>query len=276
MKENDEVLNGLVNLKRVKKFYSELIKYECNFISTINSMLINNEMQIAKSKYWFDFGHLNSYFESKKRFTTERAFNSMAVSGNFLKKTSSDKAKIKSERLWFEHLPIEKKIYTPIVYNDINDDTYYVEYLKNFTLSEIFCFCDVSEANITNIIKKCFEFLDDLHSLPKTCVIADWNILKNFERRWSLLDKKVQIEFDNFLSSNEICMHELRKDFKIVQHSFQNRSVIHGDFFFEYNVRFSYRTCVIDPRGCDFRVFFLEWASYVRLYKTCTLNFRKL
>ena len=67
LKENDEVLNGLVNLKRVKKFYSELIKYECNFISTINSMLINNEMQIAKSKYWFDFGHLNSYFESKKR-----------------------------------------------------------------------------------------------------------------------------------------------------------------------------------------------------------------
>lgn len=254
LKDGDEVLNGFVKLKQGKKFYRQLIECECDFISTINSMLIKNEIQISKSKDWFDFGHLNSYFESKKRFTTERAFNSMEVNGDFLRKKSADKKKIKSERLWFDRLPVEKKIYTPVVYSDINADAYYVEYLKNFTLSEIFCFCDIPDAKIATIIKKCFEFLDELHSLPNTSNIADWDILKHFDRRWSSLDKRIQLKFEDYLLSSGISIHTLRNDFQKLQHSFESRSVIHGDFCFS-NIMYDFRServKVIDPRGCDF------------------------
>lgn len=54
---------------------------------------------------WLDFGHVHTYFASKRIITTQRHFNRLRVADGVVTKSGQDSAKILAEAAWFEQAP---------------------------------------------------------------------------------------------------------------------------------------------------------------------------
>ena len=122
-------------------------------------------MEEVTADNWFDFGHYDTFYQSKARLTTERSFNRISVNAHSLTKTSERSFKIFAESEWYLNLPESLKLYTPKYYGryEVNGAIFYtIEYLFAPTLAELFVF---SRQNIDfwkMVISRCFSFL-------KTC-----------------------------------------------------------------------------------------------------------
>ena len=73
---------------------NELIKSLCqargNFIEGINLYNKHQPLKMKAIKNWYDFGHIQTYFQSRRLVTTARAFNSLQITSNTVKKISFD------------------------------------------------------------------------------------------------------------------------------------------------------------------------------------------
>ncbi|MDO6575299.1 hypothetical protein, partial [Staphylococcus pasteuri_A] len=65
------------------------------------------------SEHWLDFGHVNSYYRSKANFTTQRAFNELIITSEWVEKASSNNKKISAEANWFNKLPFSLRGFIP-------------------------------------------------------------------------------------------------------------------------------------------------------------------
>ena len=54
---------------------------------------------------WYDFGHINTYFQSRSTITTQRAFNSLKIEHGVVWKSGTPPRKIEAEANWFQQLP---------------------------------------------------------------------------------------------------------------------------------------------------------------------------
>ena len=62
---------------------------------------------------WADFGHVNTFYRSRARSTTQRSFNELIISDRKVRKTGTPPAKIQAEARWHEALPVELRVYAP-------------------------------------------------------------------------------------------------------------------------------------------------------------------
>lgn len=89
---------------------------------------------------WYDLGHINTFYKTRAKITTQRSFNELEISGTHVYKSGTPHHKIEAEGTWFESLPVRLKGFVPQLmgkgYRD--DKPYYViEFLYLAPLNEL-------------------------------------------------------------------------------------------------------------------------------------------
>ena len=209
---------------------------------------------------WLDFGHLHTYFHSKAKKTTERAFNSLEITGRKVIKKSSKNEKILAEAK-FESIPGDLKIYTPIFLwkkQEKEEVSYATEYLYLSTLSELFVYGRLPIKVWRRIFNSSADFIevaagvDPGYDLTKDVesLFIDKNLSRlkaiNLDGRFDVKNA-VKLNGRSYLSLVEL-VNLLIQEIKISDKYF---GCIHGDFCFS-NIMYDFRTNsikLIDPRG---------------------------
>ncbi|MGJ7914621.1 phosphotransferase [Massilia sp. LXY-6] len=225
-------------------------------------------LQRTEVQGWHDFGHVNTYFQSRARLTTERAFNELSITDGCVRKTGTPHEKIEAELQWFQELPTELKIYTPQLIDGggKGGQPYYIlEYLPLPPLNEVFVhgknpafYWDKIFGLCSNFLKQCVQV--ELTSEQIARVHGDALALIT-DKTWQRLDRFIDLTDHPGLDTpsiiNGVAVPGLRKISKDCQEHLQNQGVfagiMHGDFCLS-NILFdsrSDRIKVIDPRGLN-------------------------
>jgi hypothetical protein len=219
--------------------------------------------------HWLDFGHVHTYFDSKRIMTTQRHFNRLRVVDGVVTKSGEDAAKIMAEASWFEQAPAPiKPFLAPYICRTGNCDdgtpfAYQLEYLHLAALNELYVFGRLPERVWRRILGACDAYLRTASSLaPEPALFSTPDYV-----RLTYLDKTLQrlgayasqagIDLDAPWTLNGRAAPALRA---IVYDAADALlagepapSFLHGDFCFS-NILFDFRAGrvkTIDPRGTD-------------------------
>lgn len=252
---SNEVLNGFFVFDGNHDIRKELKKNKNDFILSLNSLLNKKKLDVKIFESWLDFGHLNTYFRSKKDFLTQRIFNNFEYSNGFLTKSSKNEKKMKSELDWFKHLPERLKVFSPVVIKN-KSNSYNIEYLNYLTLTEIYLFSRVDDSVWKKILYSCFEYLDIKNEIEIQEQAGNWDSQKKIVSRWAEIKPDAKSLLEKCLKAHKTSFKKLIEKLFDTNFSnkFKNQTIIHGDFCFS-NILFDFRSeriTVIDPRGCDF------------------------
>ena len=269
------VLNGYFRFKRLSVVQNAFRGSGLSFVDTINQLVKESKIQAVEIESWLDFGHLHSYFSSRKNFTSERVFNSLIYRNGYFVKSAIDNKKINAERSWFEALGEPLKIFVPATYSD-GDNSYGTEYLYSLPLSELYLSCRLGAGVWSRIMRSCFDFLDKLHSSSFNDSSASFSLTKKTEDRVALLPKNIKSKINEALDFHGQSFESLIASAdQLFPAHLASRNFIHGDFCFS-NIIYDFRTNrvkVIDPRGCDFNgqqtVFGDPIYDYAKLAHSC-------
>jgi fructosamine-3-kinase len=259
---------GFFSFSNCRQFLKSLALSRGDFVSAVH--IYEKEIGLSKilCESWHDLGHINSYFTSRSRITTERSFNEISIKEGVLYKSSIDSNKIKAEARWFKEIPTSLKKYTPHLLEEQEDARepyfYALEYLPHLPLNELYVHGRKSTKFWMDTINSITIFLKDSRAAlkPSTSI---YQSIKNDAS--SLYRKKTLDRFNKFLENKtenppeiklenqtltihqaiEICI-EKSESLPIIP------AILHGDLCFS-NILFDSRTGrvkLIDPRGLSF------------------------
>ncbi|MFG1592796.1 hypothetical protein [Halobacteriovorax sp. CON-3] len=138
--KGEYVWNGFFSYSNCD-FLKVCLRSSKNFVEAVKKYNENISLSRVKCDNWYDFGHINTYFKSRCKFTTQRHFNDLNINNGIVYKSSKNINKIKSETLWFLNIPNELKVYTPQLIDfslNENDTFYKIEYLTLAPLNEMY------------------------------------------------------------------------------------------------------------------------------------------
>lgn len=257
--EGDSVWAGYFSFKHVRDLIRSLVLNSYDFVSGVRSYKDLHKTDLYIDKTWLDFGHLNTYYQSKSFVTTERSFNSLQIIGDVVTKKSPNLQKINAEKYWYESLPVDLKVYTPQLL-EVFDEGYKIEYQYLPSLSELFVFGEVGANVWEEIISKVFSILVGFKKHSKKGSSKDYldgmfknktaNRLQEFEKQTGFsINEKIVFNRAESESLMEIYRATLEK---INQMTFPEEvSLLHGDMCFS-NMLYDFRRGnfkLIDPRG---------------------------
>jgi len=231
---------------------------------------------------WLDFGHVHTYFDSKRIITTQRHFNQLRVADGVVTKSGADSAKIMAEASWFEQAPVPiKPFLAPYICRTTEDDgnggacAYQLEYLHLAALNELYVFGRLPERVWRRIFRACDAYLRIAASLaaaPPDAARLEGAQSDSTQSspdlvRQTWVDKTLQrldryasqagIDLDAPWTLNERPAPPLRA---IAEHAgvalvaaAPVPAFLHGDFCFS-NILFDFRAGrvkMVDPRGTD-------------------------
>jgi hypothetical protein len=211
---------------------------------------------------WLDFGHVHTYFDSKRVITTQRHFNQLCVKDGVVTKWADDPAKIMAEAAWFEAAPpaIKPFLAAYICRTEGACRGYQLEYLHLATLSELYVFGRLPERVWRKIFLACDTYLQAAASVPAQPLAPEC-------ARQTYLDKTVARLEDYARTSG--C--DLDAPWRLNGHAAPSLRTIaleasaavlaqapmpcflHGDLCFS-NILFDFRAGrikMVDPRGTD-------------------------
>jgi hypothetical protein len=233
-------------------FIQGLIEY--NQVRPLRTLPINT---------WHDFGHVQTFFRSRRMVSSARHFNSLIINDQTARKTSTDEPKIRAEASWYKNIPPSLSIYTArLIDSGVNNQGHFyydTEYGYLPTLSELSVFGTLNSNAWSRIIKSCYDFLSACHAI-KSDADAD-SIMR------SLISEKTQSRLKRFSAETQFDVtvglryntrpvpslleiaHEMTNH---ISYDVNRRAqIMHGDFCFSnilYDSRMQ-RIRVIDPRG---------------------------
>lgn len=224
---------------------------------------------------WLDFGHVHTYFDSKRIMTTQRHFNQLQVVDGVVTKSGIDAAKIMAEASWFEQAPAQIKPFLAPYICRINGsgDTascaYQLEYLHLATLNELYVFGRLPERVWRRIFHACDAYLRTASSLapdsapdsaPDPALAPDWvrqTYLDKTLQRLAAYASQADIDLDAPWTLDGRAAPSLRaiahEAAAVLLAAPPAQSFLHGDFCFS-NILFDFRSGrvkTIDPRGTD-------------------------
>ena len=253
--ESGLVYTGYFAIDKINSFLELLIISKFEFILAVELYKKKFSTPIIPTNFWFDFGHLSTYYKSKSNFTTERVFNKLEISKGVVKKSGIN-FKMKSEVLWFKNLPSKLRIYTPklIDYN-LNDEkyNYSIEFKYLSCLNELFVFGALPLHSWKIIFKSCFKVLSlmSFNKIDKHESLSSFVFNKTENRIKDCypfnLDEKIKYKGLIPISLNEIISSVNQN----ITNEEQLIEVMHGDFCLS-NLLFDFRNQqiqMIDPRG---------------------------
>lgn len=233
-----------------------------DFIEGVNHYLTDHAAVIAPASRWLDFGHVQTFYQSRLAVSTARAFNTVRLDGLTASKASLDADKMRAEAEWLRCVPPDLQPYCARLVDSGQVDGlgfYKTEYEYLPLLSELFVFGAIGRAPWMRILASCEAFLEicaqhhgregeaaALERLAGTKTLAR---LEGFARATGF-------DIDRPLSFQGRPCPPLRRIAEILAASLgpdEGRPVcvMHGDFCFS-NILYSprlRRIKVIDPRG---------------------------
>ena len=261
---SNNIVNGYFKFSSPTKLIKSIIQCKWSFLDGVNNYNNLVGMTYAFSNSWLDFGHVNTYYRSKANFTTQRAFNELTITPDWIEKSSVKNSKIAAEAYWFEHLPFPLRNYIPQYLGTSENNgviKYRLEYLHQTALNELYVFSELPLSSWNDILTCCIDFLKQCRS-ESTSVVSKGNvnnINKLFNEKTNERIKQYCIEND-ILINDKWCFNDdppisiseiisIINDYLPTEN--ENLSVLHGDFCFSnilYDSRAD-RIKVIDPRG---------------------------
>ncbi|MGK0254955.1 MAG: hypothetical protein ACI9OE_002471 [Mariniflexile sp.] len=256
-----KVVNGYFCFSDVKEIIRSITQNRWQFIPGLNTYKKIVGLSIIDVENWFDFGHVNTYYHSKTKFTTQRAFNDLLITSESVQKSSSNQLKIKAEAHWYSALPYELRGFVPQYLGDTTSKgkySYKLEYLHNTALNELFVFSELPPLVWQGIINCCLDFIDkcklqkidnysnhsskELFTLKTNNRLAEYSSISEFNP-----NKNWVFNGSSPISINKI-IEIIEPDLPT---NLDTKNVIHGDFCCS-NILFDFRANkikVIDPRG---------------------------
>ncbi|GKQ77218.1 hypothetical protein KAM447_37260 [Aeromonas caviae] len=95
---DDLVWSGYFSFSSQREFLRALALSRGSFVKAVRHYGTVLPLTLANCKDWFDLGHVNTYFSSRSRITTQRSFNSLRVSEGVLYKNRHTCGKNRSRR----------------------------------------------------------------------------------------------------------------------------------------------------------------------------------
>ncbi|MDR3039872.1 MAG: hypothetical protein LBU71_03895 [Acinetobacter pittii] len=260
--QNRQVICGYFSFSQPRLLIRNITQSHWDFFSGLKRYNEHTKLHAVNSKKWLDFGHVNTYYRSKAKFTTQRAFNELTINTEYIEKSSnSNNKKIIAEASWFNNLPDNLKNYIPQFMGSNNNHHQYkyrLEYLHHTALNELYVFTDLPVIVWKNIFNSCFQFIKKCQRNPsneKNTYLKKLFNEKTEQRLKQYCDnKKINID-DCWLYQNSSTS---LKDILLLSEKYLPRKnlpscIIHGDFCFS-NILYDFRTHrikIIDPRGID-------------------------
>jgi hypothetical protein len=234
-----------------------------NFVRGISGYSTEHIIHKREVSAWFDFGHVQTYFRSRRMVTSARAFNRLRIDGRVARKSSDDAPKMRAEARWFESVPPNVRLFSARLLDHGEDKAgvyYETEYEYLPTLAELYVFGALVRPSWIRVLNSCEEFL-------QTCASTKDAGAGNDDLA-SLVAEKTRSRLTQFASVSGFDVHSMLRyggqpmpsllqiaDDLACNHvdltSHRRRTVMHGDFCFSnilYDSRIQ-RVHVIDPRG---------------------------
>jgi hypothetical protein len=250
------VISGFFSFKNPQLLMKCLIESENNFIKALNEYRNLIVLNINYTGKWLDFGHLNSFFESRTYMTTQRTFNELKISSRILTKSSLDRLKMEAELNWFKKLPSELRLYTPAILTEQieiinNHSAYSIEYLHLLPLNDLYVFGNMSLEFWKETFQSVKEILLQFKKYPSKdieCEKVDQLYLDKTIIR--LKDYKNNIDETLYAKLLNIAQESAKYIEKTLP---EHMCISHGDLCFSniLNDTRSKSLKLIDPRGLD-------------------------
>lgn len=232
------------------------------FVEGINQYAAECLITAVPIETWLDFGHVQTFFRSRRAITAARAFNSLRIDGHKVHKSSRDRAKIRAEAAWLARVPPAIQVYCArLIAADAcaGEPFYETEYEYIPSLAELFVYGANSRVSWMQIMGSCDEFLQACAGLrgPGSASTALRELasaktlvrLEQFAKDTGFNIEQPTIYAGQPMPSLLRIAEEL--DAFVDFRSPRRETVMHGDFCFS-NILFNFRVRrikVIDPRG---------------------------
>lgn len=258
------VVNGYFQFSQPRQLMRTVTQSNWDFLGGLNKYHNTIGLTSIQSDKWLDFGHVNTYYRSKANFTTQRAFNDLEITSDWIEKSSFKSRKISAEANWFANLPFSLRTYIPQYLGKENRNgriSYRLEYLHQTALNELYVFSELPVEIWERIIHKTVDFLKSclLEIAPKNKPANNIDVLFGYKTRSRLADycheQNITMN-DLWLYNNEdpVSLETLLVESeKYLPNNDDNWpiSILHGDFCFS-NILYDFRSDrikTIDPRG---------------------------
>ena len=245
----------------------QLAEAHSDFVAVLNAYSAVRPLHPIRSSRWLDFGHLHTYYWSRRTELAARAFNQVVGDGVTIRKTGTPARKIFAEARWFESLPIRLRPYVPhfIELSRQPELAYELEYLHLPVISELYCFARLPPLIWATILSSCREFL----GLCQTIKPEPFETTPDFHNRFhdDMLIGKSLARLETFASSSGLSLDRpwtfngspmpslaatAQRMIGLVRRPAPDDICLwHGDFHFA-NIFFDFRSQrvrVVDPRG---------------------------
>jgi hypothetical protein len=240
------IFNGYLSCSN-PSYFTDILEH-CNSVpDLLKGLTINGEFQPIPMNDWLDFGHITTFFKSKRLFLTTREFNEIRFEDDVVVKTSNNQLKIKAELNWYKMLPIGHRNFTPtFLGSEISNSkiAYKIEYCPYSTLAELYVFGDLNDIHWKKIFNKVLNVSKKLASYSTPTKRNLDALYKKTENRIRLLDEqKFPLDF----------LRSLVEKAKVRLNDYEE-IICHGDLCLS-NILWDFRSerpKLIDPRGLDF------------------------
>lgn len=229
----------------------------------IKAVTAYGEMERRLVKGWLDFGHVHTYFDSKRTITTQRHFNHLVIADGIVTKSSDDVRKMRAEASWFENAPAQVRAFLPVFISrdDIGQASYSLEYLALAALNELYVFGRLPERVWKKIFSACETYFKAASSVetgkPLPSDFCEYTYGAKTMERLDAYSSQAGISLHAAWNFNGMETPSLL----VIAHeaatalisSAPCASFIHGDLCFS-NILFDFRSGrmkMIDPRGTD-------------------------
>lgn len=275
--ENKKIFNGVFGIKDPREFIECLKNSSANgqisFYGALTDYLKSREYRLILTEEWTDLGHLDTYYDAKKKYMNCRKFNEITIDKkrNIICKKSHNKFDFINEIKWYKDLPKDIQYLIPRVFNsstDIKEPFIELGYITYPTLTDIFLYGEHPLYVWNSIFNNIFSLIEDFR---KHEIKSEKNNIRDSikemyrDKTIKRLEMIKNDEFFDILFSNEKIVingkgnHSIRKVInsidilleKVSIYEIENLNIIHGDMCFN-NIFYDVRNRIIklvDPRG---------------------------
>lgn len=137
---SESVWCGYFSFSNIRELIKNLTICRGDFVKAVRMYDQVLLMEKSQSEHWFDLGHINTFYKTRAKITTQRSFNELTITNTHVYKSGTPGYKISAEGNWFANLPISLKGFVPqLMGQGLNEDRpYYVlEFLYLAPLNEL-------------------------------------------------------------------------------------------------------------------------------------------
>lgn len=259
-------LCGYFAFASIAKFAERLALSRGSIYEALTALATQDRLGAITPKQWLDFGHVQTFFRSRRIVTTARAFNDVQFGDMHVRKRSpTSSIKLQAEAKWLRNVPATVSPFCARVIADGEDEDGYfydTEYEYMPTLAELFVFGRLNSASWARVLASCGKFVTASVQAAEQRVtpgLLHELVVTKTRRRLETYAEESGLDLDASTTLNGKAAPSLAclldEIESIVGRSGDAPSVMHGDLCFS-NILYSFRTDrvrLIDPRGltCD-------------------------